>query len=119
MSRFSNVVNLLEIAENYNHETLVELLLDEDTSTEELAEDIAFVLISMWALVPFNRKLAFKERLTDEIVTVEISKMFSEEGFKKDTHCRNCACAMWWVPDEGWYHDHPHCIDPDPYLSDI
>ncbi|MET0787364.1 MAG: hypothetical protein ABWY25_11735 [Paenisporosarcina sp.] len=78
MSRYNNVVTLLDMAENYNHEVLIELLLDEDTDTETLAEDIAFVLISLWGMVPEYRQTEFKNRLTDEIVNVEIKEMFGD-----------------------------------------
>jgi hypothetical protein len=78
VSRFHNVKTLLELADNYDLEVLTDLLLDEDTSTEDLAEDLAFVLISMWALVPESRKIQFKELLTDEMVNLEIKKMFPE-----------------------------------------
>jgi len=117
MSRFKNVTTLLETAEEYNQEKHVELLLDEDTPTEDLAEDLAFVLISMWSMVPDTRKLSFMERLTNEIVDVELKGM-SVEVLTKDPSCRNCSGAMWWVPEEGWYHAHPHCVDPDPFLGE-
>jgi len=120
MGRFNNVKVLMDTAEDYNQDNLVEILLDEDNPTEELAEDIAFVVISMWSMVPTAKKLAFKERLTDEMVNIEIAEMFtSEVEFRKDTNCTNCGGAMWWVPEEGWYHNHPHCIDPEPYMGEI
>ena len=79
MSRFNNVQVLLDTTENYNLQELTELLLDEDVPTEELAEDIAFVLISMWSLVPESRKIQFKESLTDEMVNLEIAGMFPHD----------------------------------------
>jgi hypothetical protein len=79
MSRYNNVVTLLETADTYDLEKLVDLLCDEDTSTEALAEDLAFVIISLWAMVPDERKSYFKDRLTDEIVNVEIQEMFQDE----------------------------------------
>jgi hypothetical protein len=118
MSRYNNIKTLLDIADNYNLETITELLLDEDTPTEELAEDIAFVVISMWSMVPEMRKQMFRERLTDEIVNVEIQSIIAGE-FTNDTNCRNCGNAMWWVADEGWYHGTPHCTDPEPYMGSI
>jgi len=117
MSRFKNVVTLLETAEDYNQEKLVELLLDEDTPTEDLAEDLAFVLISMWAMVPSPSKLFFKERLTNEIVNIELKDM-PIEILTKDTICRNCGVEMWWVPEEGWYHGQSFCTDPDPFIGE-
>lgn len=78
MSRYNNIITLLDTAEDYNLERLVELLLDEDQPTEFLAEDIAFVIISLWAMVPEEWKTEFRNRLTDEIVTVQIKEMFKD-----------------------------------------
>ena len=79
MSRYSNVVTLLDIAENYDQDKVIELLLDEDVDTESLAEDIAFVIISLWGMVPPEKQYEFKNRLTDEIVTYQIEEMFKDE----------------------------------------
>ena len=80
MSRFGNVKTLLNVAEYYDPAMLSKILqwkeLDE---LDELAEDIAFVLISMWAMVPEDKKQTFIDRLTDEIVNVEIKEMFPSE----------------------------------------
>lgn len=79
MTRFNNVKVLLNTADNYNQDDIIELLLDEDTPVEYIAEDIAYVIISMWALVPADRKRDFKDRLTDDIVNLEIAQMFYDE----------------------------------------
>lgn len=79
MSRYKNITTLLDTAENYDLERLVKLLSDDEISYEDLAEDVAFVLISLWGLIPEEKRLDFKERLTDEIVNVEIKEMFGYE----------------------------------------
>lgn len=80
MSSYNNVKVLLEITETYNQKSLVDLLENGyANTTEELAEDIAFVLISLWGMVPKDKQNEFKERLTDDIVDHEISLMFDPE----------------------------------------
>ena len=75
LSRFNNVTILLKQGTDYNREELYELLLDEDTDSEALAEDIAFVIISLFGMVPKDKWKAFTERLTVEIVNHEIERM--------------------------------------------
>ena len=81
MSRYSNVITLLDVAENYDSNELVSLVyrIEEYTEAEELAEDIAFVIISLFGMVPVHLQERFKNRLTDEIVDVEIKEMFNDE----------------------------------------
>ena len=78
MSRYSNVETLLDMAENYDNNKLVRMIAAAD-DYETLAEDIAFVIISLWGMVPAYLQQAFKNRLTDEIVNVEIQEMFDDD----------------------------------------
>lgn len=80
MNRYKNVTTLLDTAESYDLERITGILLtayDLD-DVESLAEDIGFVVVSLWALIPADKQMKFKERLTDEIVNVEIKEMFGE-----------------------------------------
>lgn len=79
MSRYNNIQTLLDQAENYNQQELVDLLQDEESEWDELAEDIAFVLISLRGMITENTWYLFRDRLTDEIVNVEIKEMFEDE----------------------------------------
>jgi hypothetical protein len=51
----------------------------QEDAIEELAEDIAFVLISLWGMTRPETRTEFINRLTDEIVNVEIKDMFNDE----------------------------------------
>jgi hypothetical protein len=88
MSRFNNVQVLLDTAEDYHLAKLVEILDipcrhlgrdDYDQDITDLSEDVAYVLISMWSMVPAEKKVEFKERLTDEMVNLEIENMFPND----------------------------------------
>jgi hypothetical protein len=87
MSRFKNVQVLLETAEDYHLAKLVEIMAipcrhladDYDEDITDLSEDIAYVLISMWSMVPESKKQEFRERLTDEMVNLEIENMFPND----------------------------------------
>ena len=81
VSRYNNVITLLDVAENYDNEKIVTLVfrVEELTEAEELAEDIAFVICSLWGMVPAYLQEQFKNRLTDEIVDVEIKEMFTDD----------------------------------------
>ena len=81
MSRYSNVQLLLKVAETNNQDDLIQVMESSyaNSSYEYLAEDIAFVIISLWGMVPKTKQLEFKERLTDDIVDYEMSQMFDPE----------------------------------------
>lgn len=83
MSRYSNVKTLLDLSERYDLQEIEDLLNSEydlDGSRRELAEDIAFVIISLWGRVPKIDQDDFKEMLTNDITRHQVRLMLNEEG---------------------------------------
>ena len=81
VSRYSNVKVLVDLSEHYDLQELENVLnaqydLDD---VRELAEDIAFVIISLWARVPKESQKEFKESLLNDISKHQFRLMFKEE----------------------------------------
>lgn len=76
-SRYKNVLTLIELSEKYDLQELTDLFNSQD-EVSELAEDVAFVIISLWAMVPADSKNAFKEMLTNDIVRHQVKLMFTD-----------------------------------------